>query len=100
MKVEEVGFNGEGLVAKSRAQSDIGDRVESLAVHACTGEIDAVAGHQIVIAAQVDGWHRVFVSVAAPAPGSPCNAEDTSQKPPGHADLALGQERAHLAAGD
>src|ERR1051326_8064834 len=100
MEIEQMGFNGEGFIAKSRPHADVGDRVERLIVHAGAGEINAIAGNQVVIAAQVDGGNRVAMAVAASAPWCASDAEDASQKPPRQADPACAQQRPNLAAGN
>src|SRR5438270_12122704 len=100
MEIEQMSFYGKRLVAKRGPQADVGDGIESFAVHARARQVDAVARNQIVIAAQVDCWDSVFVAIAAPSTGSAGNAEDASQQPPRHADLARKQETAYLAAGN
>src|SRR3954471_554301 len=98
MEVEQMSLNGKRLVAKRGPQSDIGDGIKSFVAHAGACEIDAIAGNQIVIAAQVDRWDSVFVAITAPSAGSAGNAKDPAQKPPRHADLARNQKPAYLAA--
>src|SRR5437660_702641 len=100
MEVEQVSFNGEGLVAEGRPQADVRDRIESFIVHASTGEINAIAGNQIVIAAQVDGGYGVFVAIAASTSGGASDAEDAAQEAPGHADSPGGEQGPYLAAGN
>src|SRR5438309_4673216 len=100
MEIEQMSFNGKRLVAKGGPQSDVGDGIKSFAVHARARQVDTVAGNQIVIAAQVDRWNRVFVAITAAPAGSTGNAKDASQEPPRHAHLARKQKPAYLAAGN
>src|SRR6476469_5370954 len=100
MEIEQVSFNGKRLVTKRGSQADIGHGIKRLVVHASACEIHAVAGNQIVIAAQVDGGNSIFVAVASSPSGRACYAEDAPQQAPGHADFSGSNERANLAAGN
>src|SRR5579871_3721357 len=100
MEVEQMGFYCKRLVAKRRPQSHVGNRIKNLIVHARARQVNAVAGDEIVIAAQVDRWDSVFVAITAASAWSARNAEHAAQQPPRHAHFARDQKPAYLAAGN
>src|SRR5438132_3360665 len=70
MKVQQVGFDGEGFCSKGWTIAYVCHGIKALGCHARPTDVDAVLGDELFIAREIDGWHSVFRAQAAPAPGS------------------------------
>src|SRR6266403_3306060 len=94
-----MGFDGERFRSKGWPAAQVRHRIETLLGHPSTGDVNPVLGHEFFVAAQVDGWHRIFRSVPPPSPRRREHAEGMPQQMPRPADPAFAQKLAHLAAG-
>lgn len=101
MEVEQVSFNGERLGAECGALADIGYGIETLFGDTGAGNVNAIARHQFLIAAEVDGGNGVFSAIAAAAARSGDDTEGAAKQVAGIAEVALGGNQvAHAAAGN
>src|SRR3954452_21686831 len=99
MKVQEVGFNGKGVGAEGGAVTDVGNGIEALGTDAGTGNVHAVLGNELLVAAQINGGNGVLRSVATAASWRGKNAERSVQQVAGAADTSCSDEFADVAAG-
>src|SRR5262245_48869722 len=93
-------LDGKRFFGESRARTHISDGIERLFVYASASQVDAIAGNQFVITAEVDRRHGVSVPIAASPAGRRSNAEYIPQQMPGPADLACAQKITNMAAGN
>src|SRR5579862_5001161 len=96
VKVQQVGFDGEGVRAESRAIADVGDGVEAFFGNAGASDVNTVFRNQFLVSAQVDGGNGVFGAIATAAACGRQNAKRASQQVSRAADTPLGDQFANV----
>ena len=100
MEVEQVGLNGEGVVAKGGAVAHVGDALEVLATHLQASDIDAVSREQFVVSSQVDRGHSVASTKATTRRGLAFHCKRAAQQRSRAGHIPLNQQLADATGGD
>ncbi len=91
-------FNGERIRPKRRTIAHIRDGIKTLRSHARARDINAILGHKLFIARQIDGGNGVLRAESAPTPRRAQNAERTRQQMPRPAHSSLADQTSDVAA--
>src|SRR5271166_472371 len=100
MEVQDVALDGKRFGAERWAVADIRHCFEAFVAHAQPRNVDAVGGHQLVVARKVDGGNSVLVAVTAAPTRIAKNTERSPQQRACPADIALRNQLAYFAAGN
>src|SRR5262252_9051581 len=69
MEVEQVSLDRKRICAEGGTVADVCDRFKALFTYATARDVNPVLRHQLFVAIEIDGRHRVLAAVASAATG-------------------------------
>src|SRR6202034_399940 len=100
MKIEQMCLDSKRVRAKCWTIANVRDGIKTLGANARPRNVDAIVGHQLFVAREIDSRHSVLRPKTAPAPRCAQNREGTCQQMPRSPHTPLVQWLADMTAGN